>query len=55
MAAREREINVFLKSEDGERSQSTVGLDQQAHISDNYLAVDELEAVEMEGGGRSEK
>ena len=43
-------VYTLLKTEDGEGGQTTVGLDEQTHILDNHLTVDDLEAVEDLGG-----
>lgn len=42
-----RHFYALLEAEDGEGRQSAVGLDEQPHVSDNDLAVDELKAVEI--------
>ena len=44
--------DFLLKAEDGEGREPAVGLQQLAHIADDDLAVDELEAVERRQGAR---
>ena len=38
-------VDGVLKAEDGEGRQETVGLDEQTHVLDDHLAVDELQTV----------
>ena len=42
-----RHVYALFEAEDGEGRQTAVGLDEQVHIFDDDLAVDELETIEM--------
>ena len=42
-----RHVYALFKAEDGEGRQTAVGLDEQAYVFDDDLAVDELEAIEV--------
>ena len=42
-----RYLYALLEAENGKGRQATIGLDEQSHIADNDLAVDELQAVEI--------
>ena len=42
-----RHVYALFEAEDGEGRQTAVGLDEQAYVFDDDLAVDELEAIEV--------